>query len=185
MIIPMNETHAHEVGKLHHKFIASFLKDLGERMCIKFYECAIRQETNFGFVYHKDDKVLGFIFGTLDNSKLFQPFPIKAELLFSLLKRPQFISRMFQRIKGEFLPAPERCYWATDIPIRRKGIGKKLYMTLHDEFEKRGVDFYQMRIDCDNDASLNATQKTFAAEIKDVFFDNGKKRYRLEVKIAE
>jgi len=181
MLVPMEKRHADEVGKLHYLHVGSFLKDLGENMCICFYKNVLESDSNFGFVYTEGDRVQGFIFGTLDNSKLFMHLRVRLTLLLALLKKPWLMRRVLCRYRKEFPPFPERCYMATAKQIRGKGIGRLLNLKLHEEFKNRGVSTYQMRIDADNKASLGVTQKVLGGIIMDEFEDNGKRRYRLEV----
>ena len=76
MIIPARKEHAREMAELHHKYIKSLLRDLGQRMCRVFYETALQSDNNFGSVYIVESKVIGFSFGTLNNSQLFKNYRI-------------------------------------------------------------------------------------------------------------
>jgi len=182
LIIPIGKKHAREVAGLHYLYIRSLLRDLGKRMCIAFYQTELQSDHNFGFVYVENSNVLGFTFATEDNSQLFKNPRIRLELCFALLKKPWLIQRLFFHLRKKFPPAPELLYSATDLKIRRKGIGKKFYMALHEGFKKRGVAFYEIRINADNIAHLKLSQK-MGAKIKEEFMENGIRRYRLQTRI--
>jgi len=181
MLIPMERRHADEVGRLHYLYVGSFLKDLGESMCICFYRETLRSDINFGFVYVENLRVLAFTFGTMDNSKLFKNTRLRLELLIALIKRPWLINRVFHRYKDQSPPSPERCYSATDLEVRGQGVGKLMYLRMHDEFRRRGAFGYLLQIDSDNIISINANQNIVGAKVIRQFFDNGKKRYEFLV----
>ena len=85
-------------------------------------------------------------------------------------------------MKRNSRPAPERFYSATDLKIRGKGIGRKLYTALHEGFKRRDITSYEIRIDADNIANLVLSQK-LGAKIKEEFMENGIRRYRLQTRI--
>jgi len=184
MIIPMEKKHTREVAELHYKYTKSLLKDLGRRMCIVFYETALESDNNFGCVYVENSKVQGFAFGTKDNSQLFKSPRILLELSFALFMKPWLINRLFFHLRKKFLAAPEGAYAAVDIQCRGKGIGKKLYVALHEEFRKRGAIFYESKIDADNASALMIRQK-MGSKIVQEFIENGIRRFRLQTKIEK
>lgn len=182
MIITMERKHAPEVGELHYLYIRSLLRDLGKRMCINFYKIALSSHNNFGFVYIENSKILGFTFATKDNSQVFKNPRILLELGLALLKKPWLLKRVLFHVKRNSPPAPERFYSATDLKIRGKGIGRKLYTALEEGFKRRDITSYEIRIDADNIANLVLSQK-LGAKIKEEFMENGIRRYRLQTRI--
>jgi len=179
MIIPMEIKHAEEVAELHYLYIRSLLRDLGKRMCIIFYNTALKSYNNFGFVFIESSKVLGFSFATEDNSQLFRNLRIRLEICFALLKKPMLIKRFLFHLRSKFPPAPESLYLATDLKIRGRGIGKRLQIARDYEFKKRGIKYYELRIDAKNIVNLYLNQKVHGAKIKEEFIENGIRRFLL------
>lgn len=184
VIIPMERQHVAQVGTLHHLYIRSILRDLGRRVCIKFYETALNTDENFGFVYVENTRVSGFILGTLDNSKLFRSPKLFFEIGLALLRKPWLIKTILAHLRNELTPGPEGVYSATDLHIRGKGIGKKLHLRRDEEFKRRGVKSYVVRIDADNVVNLNLTKKTYSARVISEFVDNGIRRFVLQRDIS-
>lgn len=183
MIIPMEKKHVKQVAELHYQYVNSLLRDLGKRMCVIFYENALRSDNNFGYVYIEDSRVLGFIFGTKDNSQLFRNWRIRLEILFSLLKRPYLIKKLLSHLRNKFPPSAERCYAAVDVNCRRKGIALKLYVALNQGFREKGITYFEDSVDADNVNSL-ALQQLLGAKIKCEFVEHGVRRYRLYTKLS-
>lgn len=184
MIIPATEEHAREMAELHYKYTKSLLRDLGRRMCNVFYETAIKSENNFGFVYIESSRVLGFILGTKDNSRTFRSPRILCELFFSLLKKPYLLKRFFFHVQRRFPPAPEAMYSALDVKCRAKGIGKKMYIALRNEFKIRHLEYYEQKIDKNNIASLMICKRLGAKVVQD-FVESGISRLRLEIRFDD
>jgi ribosomal protein S18 acetylase RimI-like enzyme len=182
MIIPIERKHAREIATLHHKYTKSLLRDLGKRMCIVFYETELESDKNFGFVYIENSKVMGFILGTEDNSRLFKNPRILLEIAIALLKKPWLIRRLIFHMIKRFPATPEALYSALDVHCRGKGVGKKLYSALHEEFRKRGITCYERKVDADNVPALMILQK-LGSIIVDEFMEDGKRRFRIQTKI--
>lgn len=183
MIIPAEKRHARQMAGLHHKYIKSLLRDLGRRMCFVFYETALRSDDNFGCVYIEKSEVFGFVFGTRDNSRLFNHPRIYLEIVFDLCRRPLLIKRIVFRLSNKFPPAPELSYIAVDPHFRRKGIGEQLLLTQNEAFKKRGITCYEVGVDADNIPSLLLFQK-LGAKIRNEFRDCDMSRFRLYNKIG-
>ena len=131
-------------------------------------------------MYIDDGKVLGFSFATLDNSQLFKNLGIHFDICFALLKKPWIAKKiLFHLRKNRFPPAPERAYSATHLNVRRRGIGKRLHKAVDEEFQKRNVSYYVIRIDADNVPNLNLTQSFLGAKIKEEFTENGIRKFLL------
>jgi GNAT superfamily N-acetyltransferase len=180
MIIQMQPKHAREVGKLHHRYVPSLLTDLGERACVTFYETALKSDNNFGLVYVENSKVLGFNFGTTDNSRLFKHPRILFGIGISALKKPLIIKKLLYRLIHKFPTGPEPSYNAVDLKLRGKGIGKKLQMAQLESFKKRGITQVIGWIEEDNKANL-ALQQKLGAKIVDEFYQNGKRTFILQM----
>jgi ribosomal protein S18 acetylase RimI-like enzyme len=178
MIIPMERKHTFEVGELHHRYIRSLLRDLGKRVCIVFYDNALRSDINFGYVYVEDSKVLGFTFGTEDNSQVFKSPRIRLEILLSLLRRPYLMKRLFAHLKNQSPPSAERLYAAVDTNCRHKGIAMKLYAAQNQGFKERGITYFEDSVDVDNISALTLL-RFLGAKIKHEFVESGVRRYRL------
>ncbi len=183
MIISMERKHASEVGELHHRYIKSFLRDLGQRMCVVFYENALKTDIHFGYVYVEDSKVLGFAFGTKDNSQVFNDWSIRLEIILSLLKRPSLVKNLFSHLRNRFPPSAERLYAAVDASCRHGGVALKLYVTLNQGFKERGITYFEDSVDADNVNSLKL-QQLLGAKIKQEYSEYGLRRYRLYTELS-
>ncbi|UCG07153.1 MAG: hypothetical protein JSV83_00420 [Desulfobacterales bacterium] len=182
LIIPMAEKHAEEVAELHYIHTKSLIQELGRRMCIIFYKNALKSKNNFGYVYVENSRVMGFIFGTVDNSKIFNNARILIEICLGLIRKPHLIKEIIFRLKGTETGAPEGLYSAVDQNCREKGTGIKLYKALNQGFMERGINYFESRIDADNKAAL-ILRKMLGASIKEEFYEHNKKRYRLVTEI--
>ena len=94
MIIPIENKHVKEIADLHCKYINSLLKEFGRHVCETFYQNAITVKYNFGYVYIKDSKVLGFVLATTNNSYIFKK-SLKIYLL--MLTLPLFFFSLKKR----------------------------------------------------------------------------------------
>jgi RimJ/RimL family protein N-acetyltransferase len=149
-------------------------------MCITFYNTVLKSDNNFGFVYVENSKVLGFVFGTTDNSQLFKYPRNILEIGLSAIKRPAMINQLLFRVFNKYPSGPESSYSAVDLKLRGKGIGKKMFLLLHDEFRKRGISHVIGCIEEDNKANL-AVQQKLGARIVDEFFQNGKRKFIVHI----
>jgi len=186
MIIPMEKKHAREVAVLHHKSVKSLLKDIGKQMCIVFYENVLKSKQNFGFVYVKNSKVMGFVFGTEDSSRLLKNPRILFGLSMGLLKKPSLMIRVVSRINQKLPSGPEISYVAVDLRaiamlkredpnFKDKGIGDQLGVTIKKEFKKRGFPYLINWIEEKNKASL-ALSLRHGSKIVGDFWENGTRK---------
>ena len=149
-------------------------------MCVIFYETVLKSDNNFGFVYIENSKVLGFVFGTTDNSQLFKYPRIIFEIGLSAIKRPAMINNLLFRVFNKYPSGPEPSYAAVDLKLRGKGIGKQLCLALYEAFNKRGITQVIGCIEEDNKANL-ALQQKLGARIVDEFNQNGKRKFIVHI----
>lgn len=178
MIVPMEQQHATDVGKLHHKYVPSLLTDLGERMCVIFYETVLRSDNNFGFVYIENSKVLGFIFGTTDNSRLFRYPRIMFAIGIRLINNLTVIKKIISRFQENVPSGPEVSFIAIDLEVRRKGIANQLILPLFEEYTKKNCSHVMNWIDADNKPSLSLSLSR-GSQIIGEFNEGGKRRFIL------
>jgi len=183
MIIPMERKHAREVAELHYKSVKSILKDIGMQMCIVFYENILKSKQNFGFVYVKNSKVMGFAFGTEDNSRLLKNPRIIFGLGMGLLKNPSLIIKVVSRLNQKLQPGPEISYVAVDLRaiamlkrkepnFKDKRIGDQLGVAIKKEFKNRGFSYIINWIEENNKASL-ALSLRHGSKIVGDFWEDG------------
>ena len=185
MIIPTRKDHAHEIAELHYNYVKSLLKDLGKRMCRVFYETALSSDKNcYGFVYIVESKVIGFVLGTRDNANMFRGSKIYLELLFALCKKPLLVTRFLSHLTNKFSPAPELAYIAVHPQFRGQGIGEQLLRKQHEEFKRRNIQLYEVKIDRDNLASL-ALHKKLGAKVQEKFWEGNTVRLRLHIEVSD
>jgi len=183
-IVPATGEHAIQMADLHHKYVRSLLRDLGKRMCVVFYRHALDSGNNFGFVCIADSRVVGFVLGTRDNSRLFSSFRVRLALVLALCKRPGLLRRILAHFSNRFPPGPELAYIAVDPEFQGRGIGKQLAQAQHDEYRRRHVGCYEVRIDHDNAPSL-AIHKSLGAEVTERFREGNTCRLRMKIEVRD
>ena len=170
--------HAYEVAELHYTYTDSLLRDLGRRMCHVFYENAMKNEHMFGYVYIIESKVVGFIIGTTDNSKIFGSFKVSLHIILSLLKNPHLLRKVLAHRKISSKGMPEALYSAVEREYRKRGIAFKLYKAVNNDFRRRGIRYMEGFVDSENKLALIMCKFT-GWKIKEKFNVNGKFLYRL------
>lgn len=190
MIIPMEKSHALEVGELHYRFVKSLLQDIGKQMCVIFYENVLKSKQNFGFVYTKDSKVLGFILGTEDSSNLFKNKRILFGLGMGFIKKPFLIKKIITRLNQKLQMGPEISYVAVDVRaiamLKRKDpnfkdrrIADHLTVAMKKEFKRRGFAFFRGWVAENNKASMAYSLRQ-GSKIVGEFWEDGKRKIVLE-----
>jgi ribosomal protein S18 acetylase RimI-like enzyme len=161
------------------------LQNIGKQMCVVFYENVLKSKQNFGFVYVKNSKVLGFIFGTEDSSKLLKNPRILFGLGMGLIKKPILIKKIFPRFNQKLETGPEVSYVAIDLrsiamlkkrepDFRDKRIGDQMGVAMKKEFKRRGFPYLINWIEENNKASLAFSLRN-GSKIVGEFWEDGKR----------
>jgi ribosomal protein S18 acetylase RimI-like enzyme len=141
-----------KVARLHKRYISSgFLSSLGERFLEILYNYISRSEESFCIVAKHNGKVIGFISGTENVSKLYKGF-IKENFLnaivvllpslFNPLKLLKILETLFYPKKKkivEQLPDAELLSIVVDENFQGKNVAFLLFNELIKEFKKRNI----------------------------------------------
>lgn len=179
MIVPMSLEYVDQVARLHRQCLHSLLTDLGPRLCRDFYRQALRSPNCLAFIDVEKGRVRGFAVGALDNSRLFQAWPLRLALLGALCRHPARLPHLLFHVSNDLPPAPEVIYEAVAPEHRRQGIATSLSHALHEAFRQRGVTRYEIRVDRDNLPNL-ARHLKYGARVFREFREHGVQRCLLE-----
>jgi L-amino acid N-acyltransferase YncA len=185
-IVEMRHEHIHEVANLHNKYTNSLLNDLSIHVVRVFYKYGLKNKDNFGYVAIKDEKVVGYIFGTINIEKVYSSLVIRLAIIASLIAKPHLIQKIYSHLSLNKSSAvlAEGLYSAVDKDYRQNGLGFKLYRALNNGFKKRKISRFLSRVDADNKNAL-ILRKMLGAKIHSEFIENNKKRYLLETEIRQ
>ncbi|MBU0576921.1 GNAT family N-acetyltransferase [Patescibacteria group bacterium] len=139
-----------EVARIHIEAIATgFISSLGLNFVGTLYREICNSEVGFGYVAEENSKVIGFITGAMDVSKLYKEIVFKKGFLFimPLIKyffRLATLKRIAEslfypyRVKNDYCKA-EILAVGVKKEHRGKGVGKKLMEAVIEGFRKRGI----------------------------------------------
>ena len=91
---PMGSEHIDAVADLQVRLIQCLLSDLGIAATREFYLDALHRPQNFGFVYAEEGRVLGYSFGSEDNSQVFIGFRVRFEIFRAVARRPSLAAKV-------------------------------------------------------------------------------------------
>jgi ribosomal protein S18 acetylase RimI-like enzyme len=136
-------------GQLHAEIISNgFLTSLGPAFLSTFYRSVASMPQSFLLVAIRDVKVVGLIAGSTDSKGLMKRILLTrvwrfAPRMASILLRPASLSKIFEVIlypsKQAFknLPNAEVLNFCVSSKLQGRGLGKRLFQSLVEEFEKR------------------------------------------------
>lgn len=160
MIEPAKTSDSVEIAILHLSSITEgFLPKLGEAFLSALYKFLIKSE--IVLIYREDNKIQGFVSGSLKSDKLLRKFMLFPEgvyrLFVALLLKPSLMVSAFEVLlipgknklsnnndEGELLPESELLSIAVASETRQKGLGTKLMSALERKFKERGVAKYKV-----------------------------------------
>lgn len=134
-----------QVVFIHHQELSGFLSKIGQGFLKKFYEVSLNSSDMFTFVYKENGKILGFAGGVMTSRGLNHRIIVKDPLGFGmvllkhLILHPTHILKLFQTLSypGFDKDMPELLSIAVSQKHQGKGIGKKLFLEVAGEFNKR------------------------------------------------
>jgi len=158
MLRKMDAKDAEAIAKIHVDALGiGFLSTLGEDFLKIVYEGVTSSKFGIGFVYMEDSKIVGFISGSANTSKLLKEIYKKNLLGFGkiiflkILQKPGIIKYLYgysrypdlskDNIKAELLSI------AVMEGYRNKGIGKELVGALIDHFKSLGIFRFKVNVD--------------------------------------
>lgn len=141
-----------EVSNIHQNEISEgFLATFGNSFLSILYKTIATSEYSFIYIAKSDNKVIGFICGCRNTSKLYFDFLIRAGykaifLIIPKLLNPKKIFRIFETLLypskkvNKDLPESEILNFCVDSSIQGKGVGKMLFNALVTEFRNSGIE---------------------------------------------
>jgi ribosomal protein S18 acetylase RimI-like enzyme len=150
------------VADIHCEALAGdFLPTLGRSFLTNFYECVITLNTGFGIIYEQNNTVIGAAVATENTQTFYRRLLLRKFwnlgpiVLWSLLKKPSLVFHALETVihssrsydaegKAELILLVLRKTY------QRQGIGTKIMKAVNEEFMRRGVESYLVRIYRDN-----------------------------------
>ena len=158
MIRQMETRDMEAVTRLHFEALKiGFLSTLGEDFLEIIYEGITASDMGVIFVYEEDEKVAGFIAGSMDTQKLFKEVyrrklpRLAGNLAFKVIRQPGIVrnlmrSSRYPGMAGDSVPA-ELLSIAVVEDFRGKGIGSALVEALTKYFKEREVSTFKVSVD--------------------------------------
>ena len=181
MIIKLNPKNIPQVALIHNQELHGLLSEMGEAFLIRFYKVSLSIPEMFTLVALQNNQILGFASSTLTAKGLYKKIIIKDILAFNLLflrnfvTHPQLIPKFIKiyTYPGFSDNFPELLSIAVVEKYQNRGIGRKLFDAVSQEFQKRGYksfkvsvyegmpanDFY-LKMGCKLDRSFNFIDET-------------------------
>lgn len=154
----MQFEHSYAVARIHADALAGdFLPSLGVTFLHQFYSTVLTERLGFGYVYLANERVDGFILGSVDSSRLFRNMVIKRGIRLGLsavpavLRHPailmKIIETFFYPSKESFVSEKaELMVIAIKPEMRGGGIGRLLVSSLSGEFRQRGIHAFKVTV---------------------------------------
>jgi len=150
-----------DINKLayfHKLYIPSgFISSLGNRFLSILYKHISESTVSFSLVAKDNEKIIGFITGTENLSKFYKDFFMKKFFVAFFTLLPYFFNpKIIFKISETFLypkrknkisknmPTAELLSIVVDKEYREKGVAKKLFQELVNEYKKRGINEFKV-----------------------------------------
>jgi GNAT superfamily N-acetyltransferase len=159
MIRKMTAYDADGVADIHCEALkGDFLPKLGNSFLKTLYKCMLTAGVGFGVVFEEQGKAVGAAVATEDSGRFYKVLILKCfwsivpKATWSFLKNPLLLGQMietllFARSKGSLnVTNSELLLLALRKAYRRKGAGKKILKALNDEFIRRNIKNYMVRL---------------------------------------
>lgn len=134
-----------QVAKIHREELSGFLPELGKEFLEKFYKVSLDIPEMFTLVERRNGQVLGFVTGVASAKGLYKKIFFRDVLSFTILLLRYFITHSKEVVKiGKIITypgfsddSPELLTIAVERKHQRRGIGRKLFFKVVEEFGKR------------------------------------------------
>ncbi|MCA8997335.1 MAG: GNAT family N-acetyltransferase [Planctomycetaceae bacterium] len=145
-----------QIAALHQQEIREgFLSSLGQDFLTRLYVAILENPDVFIFAARENGRTLGYICGAVSTRGVYKKFLVRhawhvAPTIISRLFSPRTIRRITETLlypsktDDSGLPEPEILNFCVSSTQQRRGIGKRLFSALCQEFARRNVD--QIRI---------------------------------------
>ena len=154
MLKPLCQNNIDQVAKIHQKELSGFLSQLGVRFLEKFYRVSLDISEMFTYIDENQGKVMGFVSGIENprglNKKVImkEPFGFIYHILRYFITHPTEGVKIVKTLTypGFTSNSPELLSIAVSKAYQKKGIGKKLFEKVIQEFRERGYDKFKISV---------------------------------------
>lgn len=160
MIRELRKSDALAAARIHYNnFENAFFCELGEKFMQIIYEEIASSDQAFGFVFEDEEGIRGFVTGTYDADNFFSSIYKKRFMDLgisvgkAILRKPLLISKVMQTLfysKNESNIKAELISIAVDKKARKKGLGRKLFLSLVDKYKHKNIRGFKLIVDKDN-----------------------------------
>lgn len=181
MIKLMTNNYINDVIKVHmQSFQDFFLTFLGARFLRLYYNRVINHRNAIKFVHVEDNKVKGFIVGTMNPSGFYAVLLRRDWFRFGIASIPAILRKpwsFFRLLHALTKPAhtpknrniAELSSIAVTSNVHNKGIGKEMVVAFINEVKDRGGSAIYLTTDAYNNDSVNAFYQKMGFKIKRCF----------------
>jgi ribosomal protein S18 acetylase RimI-like enzyme len=192
MVEALNSSHINAVTQLHLRSLTGLLRDLGPGATRAYYDGAERSSSAVGYVYMRENNLLGFVLGSANPSALRREI-LSNNLFQTLLGTCVGVMRKpstLRSLVSSFLPGSEDfdphtaelIYLAVDGNQRSSGIGKQLVEHFSQKLSELGATAYELSVDAENPNAIKFYRKLGFTELSRYReFGIDHIRYRMEL----
>lgn len=154
MIRKLTQDDINQVVEIHLSQLPGFLSLLGRNFLTCYYQASLSIPEMFTFVEKRDEQILGFATGAVRLKGLIFKILSKDILGFIFIFLNIFFTQpilLLKSIKILSYPGfnqdiPELLTISVKKTYQSRGIGKKLFQTIRNEFQIRGIKYFQVSI---------------------------------------
>jgi GNAT superfamily N-acetyltransferase len=170
MIVPLGPEHVEQAAALHCETLTGLLSELGPSAARAFYSGCVRSGGAAGFVFLRERRVRGFVFGSVHPENLkgaaarSNPIGIISGVLFGTLRRPSAFVRLIKSMSGPDegsydCRVPELTYLAVSPECRTAGLGGQLVAAFTKAMRDAGAPAYELSVDEGNEPAVAFYEK--------------------------
>lgn len=198
LIRRMEESDIEDVVRLHLADMgSSFFARIGKDFLTLLYRSSLKSKLSAGFVFVRDGKIRGFIFGATDTSSLFRDVMVKNFIRFTfstvrfILKNPSEIPTILETFLYSSKTAlkdirAEMLFISIEPEFRKKKISSALVTAILRDFKKRGVKMAKVTAETDNPGpNLLLTSYGFTLDKVFRFYGKEMNLYYLDLTTSE
>ncbi len=154
MIKNLSVSDVQHVAKIHRRELSGFLSELGERFLQHFYKESLHIPEMFTLVEIENDQILGIVSGITSVKGLYKKIIFRDIIGFGIVFLSYFITHPIQIVKmvqtlsypGFEEDIPELLIIAVSREYQKKGIGKKLFHAVVEEFKNRKIKRFKISV---------------------------------------
>ncbi len=154
MIKNLSISDVEQVAKIHRRELSGFLSELGESFLEHFYKESLHIPEMFTLVEIENDQILGIASGITTVKGLYKKIISRDIIGFGIVFLSYFITHPIQIVKmvktlsypGFEEDIPELLIIAVSGEYQKKGIGKKLFHAVVEEFKNRKIKRFKISV---------------------------------------